>query len=106
MALWRVSKVFDEESFKFNTCTDRNGYENQFKIFKTYLSFGWDIYAYATFTTPSNKNIRDRMNQFVDKLQQIDSHLPLRTIPLEIKNLYTNLKPINTNKRKIYCVPI
>lgn len=79
-------KGFDEESYQFNTGI--NGFSNQFKIFHRYFSFGWDIYAYVTFTTPSIDNLKDRINKFVDNLQSIDINLPLRTIPLEIK-IYT-----------------
>jgi len=49
------------------------------------LCTGIDLYAYATFTAPSPSGIAVEMRRFVDKLQQLDENLPLRTIPLEIQ---------------------
>jgi hypothetical protein len=43
-----------------------------------------DLYAYATFTSPDGSRVPTKMTDFVDRLQQIDSRLPLRTVPLEI----------------------
>lgn len=81
-------KGFDSISYKFNTNTNEEGFWNQFSIFEKYYSFGWDIYAYVTFTTPTIKNLADRIKKFIDNLQKIDENLPLRTVPLEIK-IYT-----------------
>src|SRR5436309_1024093 len=44
-----------------------------------------DLYAYVTFTTPSRLNIPEDMARFVDRLQELDAHLPLRMVPLEIR---------------------
>ena len=52
---------------------------------RRYVDWGIDVYGYVTFTTPSDVGICDDMNRFVDSLQGIHSNLPLRVIPLEIR---------------------
>lgn len=79
-------KGFDSESFAFNTGAAPELFERQFDLFCSHLPLGLDLYAYATFTSPSDKNIKDAMAVFVDKLQKIHPNLPLRTIPLQIIN--------------------
>jgi hypothetical protein len=54
-------------------------------LFERYLALGIDIYAYATFTATVHSNIAQSMTTFVDRLQQIHSNLPLRTVPLQIR---------------------
>jgi uncharacterized Fe-S cluster-containing radical SAM superfamily protein len=77
-------KGYDPVSFSFNTRTDEALFSTQFSIFKNLLSFGMDLYAYTTFTTPSCHNVQDLMRKFIDSLQELDRNLPLRTVPLEI----------------------
>jgi uncharacterized Fe-S cluster-containing radical SAM superfamily protein len=78
-------KGFNTESFTFNTSAEAALLDQQFKLMKRLMSLEIDIYAYATFTTPTDTKIAIDMAHFVDKLQEIDYYLPLRTIPLEIK---------------------
>jgi uncharacterized Fe-S cluster-containing radical SAM superfamily protein len=78
-------KGFDPESFSFNTEADPCLYDQQFALMKRFLGFGIDTYAYATFTTPSSEDVQGRMHTFVDRLQEVDHNLPLRTIPLEVR---------------------
>ncbi len=78
-------KGFDDESFSFNTSLPPGLFATQFNIFKTILSFGWDLYGYVTFTTHSAYSLPGRISKFVDRLQEIDENLPLRVIPLKIK---------------------
>jgi uncharacterized Fe-S cluster-containing radical SAM superfamily protein len=77
-------KGFNSSSFSFNTKAAPDLFERQFQVFNRLLSTGIDLYAYATFTTPDATNIRDDMKRFVDRLQEIDANLPLRTIPLKV----------------------
>ncbi len=84
-------KGFSKESFAFNTCTSYELFERQFHIMKNLLPLGLDIYVYTTFTTPTRKGISDDMRCFVDRLQQLDEKLPLRTVPLKICE-YTPVK--------------
>lgn len=78
-------KGFDEESFEFNTRADRGWFGKQFELMSRLVGSGMDVYAYVTFTTPMAHSIGDSMRTFVDRLQDIDENLPLRTIPLEVQ---------------------
>ncbi len=78
-------KGFNSESFAFNTCAEPNLFNQQFQLMKQLLELGIDLYAYATFTTPEASEIVADMARFVDRLQEINHNLPLRTIPLEIQ---------------------
>lgn len=79
-------KGFNEASFSFNTLAAPSLFHRQFQLMKNLLGLGLDLYAYATFTSPAADGIADDMPQFVDRLQELDENLPLRTIPLEIKS--------------------
>jgi uncharacterized Fe-S cluster-containing radical SAM superfamily protein len=79
-------KGFDQESFVFNTGAAPSLFDRQFELFKKYLTLGIDLYAYITFTSPKEQNIKYAMGIFVERLQSVHPNLPLRTIPLEIKN--------------------
>ncbi len=78
-------KGFNAESFSFNTGAPPDLFEQQFLLMEQQLALGIDIYCYTTFTGPSSKHVRDDMANFVDRLQELDPMLPLRTIPLKIK---------------------
>ncbi|MHB8694235.1 MAG: hypothetical protein ACYDHH_23590, partial [Solirubrobacteraceae bacterium] len=43
-----------------------------------------DLYAYATFTSPHDTAISEKMATFIDRLQELDEHLPLRLVPLRV----------------------
>jgi len=78
-------KGFNAASFAFNTLAEPALFERQFVLMQRLLTLGMDLYAYATFTTPSRPNIPEDMARFVDRLQELDEHLPLRLVPLEIR---------------------
>jgi uncharacterized Fe-S cluster-containing radical SAM superfamily protein len=78
-------KGFDDQSFAFNTKANSSDFDKQFEIMRRLISTGLDCYAYATFTTDDARGIAGRMKSFVDRLQQIDEQLPLRTVPLRIE---------------------
>lgn len=96
-------KGFDEESFSFNTRADGHFFSRQFKLFQRFLKLGIDVYAYVTLTSPTAEHISDRVVQFVDRLQQLHTNLPLRTIPLEVQ-VFTPVQPrLNeVNKRALH----
>jgi hypothetical protein len=79
-------KGFNSLSFAFNTGAEPELFAQQLSLFRRYVELGFDLYAYATFTTPVTSNIQDDMNHFMDALQSISENLPLRVIPLEIQN--------------------
>lgn len=85
-------KGFDAESFSFNTMAEPPLFDRQFDLMKRFLNLRIDLYAYVTFTAPKNNSIPQKIHDFVERLQQLDYYLPLRTIPLEIK-AYT---PVNS----------
>jgi len=78
-------KGFDEESFAFNTAAEPGLFARQFSIFHRLAETGMDLYAYATFTSPTSRDIDDGVKRFVDRLQAISPRLPLRTVPLEVR---------------------
>lgn len=78
-------KGFDKESFSFNTKADPKCFEGQFEIMKRLIRTGFDVYGYVTLTTPNNQDIRRKVSEFVDRLQErVHPNFPLRTIPLRI----------------------
>ena len=85
-------KGFDSKSFSFNTRADPQLYERQFSLMKRFMELDIDLYCYVTLTTPSKDSISEKINKFVDKLQDIDTNLPLRMIPLEI-SIFSTVKP-------------
>ena len=78
-------KGFDARSFSFNTRAAPELFDRQFELMGRLLAFGIDLYAYATFTTTTVANVSEAMKRFVERLQELDEHLPLRTVPLEIR---------------------
>lgn len=78
-------KGFNAESFAFNTLADAELFGRQFDLMRRLLTTGIDLYAYATFTTPSCTGIEDDMQRFVDELQKLNENLPLRTVPLQVE---------------------
>ena len=93
-------KGFDNESFTFNTLVDAVLFDQQFKLISSLLTLGIDIYAYVTFTTGSSNHIEGRMRSFIDRLQEIDKNLPLRTVPLEIRTFTPVKKRLNPAKKE------
>ncbi|MEI9941993.1 MAG: hypothetical protein WDO69_32670 [Pseudomonadota bacterium] len=77
-------KGFDEASFSFNTKAAPALFNRQFELMRRYLTTGIDLYAYTTFTAPTSNGIPDAMKRFVDRLQELDPNLPLRTVPLKV----------------------
>jgi uncharacterized Fe-S cluster-containing radical SAM superfamily protein len=78
-------KGFDSESFSFNTKADPKLFEQQFVLMRRLVREGFDVYGYATFTSPTDKNIPRKMSDFVDQLQEkVHPIFPLRTVPLRI----------------------
>jgi uncharacterized Fe-S cluster-containing radical SAM superfamily protein len=78
-------KGFDAASFSFNTMAEASGFDRQFSIMRRSIESGLTMYAYATFTGKQGFGLRSAMQTFVDKLQDIHPHLPLRTVPLEVQ---------------------
>ena len=77
-------KGYDAESFSFNTKADPSLFSYQFDLFRRFVEMGLDVYAYITLTTPNISNVKYDIKVFLDRLQSIHEHLPLRTVPLKI----------------------
>lgn len=92
-------KGYSEDSFEFNTGVDGAFFEKQFQAMTSLIKTGMDIYAYATFTTPSVCRLDDDIRRFVDRLQAIHRNLPLRTVPLEIVAFSPTKLRLNPGRR-------
>ncbi len=77
-------KGFDAESFAFNTAAEPSSFDAQFDLIGRFVGLGIDLYAYVTLTSPTLDDLRGRVRRFVDRLQDVDPALPLRTVPLEV----------------------
>jgi uncharacterized Fe-S cluster-containing radical SAM superfamily protein len=85
-------KGFDDRSFAFNTNAEPELFARQFELMGRLLSETMlDLYAYVTFTTPHPDGIAAGVADFVDRLQQLDRMLPLRTVPLQV-SVFTPVK--------------
>jgi uncharacterized Fe-S cluster-containing radical SAM superfamily protein len=93
-------KGFSAESFSFNTRATPDLFDRQFALMSRLLTLGIDLYAYATFTGPTSATIADDMKQFVDRLQQLDANLPLRTVPLEVREFTPVTPRLDESRRK------
>jgi uncharacterized Fe-S cluster-containing radical SAM superfamily protein len=96
-------KGFSADSFTFNTHASPELFERQFTLMSRWLQEGVDLYAYCTFTSPSEQNIGNDMCRFVDRLQLLSPNLPLRTVPLRIVEFSPgkrNLDPAHTGAMK------
>lgn len=77
-------KGYDPNSFSFNTRAEPLLFHRQFSIFSRLLNEGFDMYAYATFTSIPRPHVLRAVGDFVDRLQEIHPNLPLRTVPLKV----------------------
>jgi uncharacterized Fe-S cluster-containing radical SAM superfamily protein len=93
-------KGFTAESFAFNTLAAPELFQRQFELMHRYVDFGIDLYGYVTFTTPSRNGIDDDMERFVDSLQGIHPNLPLRVVPLEIRDFTPMAERVNQSHRE------
>ena len=89
-------KGFDEQSFSLNTSAEPSLFGRQFEIMRDLIREGFDVYAYATFTSEPHSNIAPAMSRFVDRLQELDVRLPLRTVPLKIEVLTPTKERVKT----------
>lgn len=78
-------KGFDANSFSFNTKAEPGLFDRQFTLMTRLIAeTPLDIYGYVTLTSPDSQHVAVRMSDFLDRLQEVDRNLPLRTIPLEV----------------------
>lgn len=78
-------KGYDPLSFAFNTGAEAQLFDRQFELMGRLLrETRIDLYGYASFTSPTDEGLDRAMADFVDRLQALDSNLPLRLVPLQI----------------------
>jgi uncharacterized Fe-S cluster-containing radical SAM superfamily protein len=92
-------KGFDDESFAFNTRAASSGFDQQFTIMRRLIDLGLDVYGYITLTGPSSVELPAKMARLFDRLQAIDPNLPLRVIPLEIREFSPTASRMNEQRR-------
>ena len=89
----------------FNTGAPAEHFGRQLALLRRIIATGIDVYCYATFTTPTlPASPADAMRRFVDDLQGIDEHLPLRLIPLEVSvfsPVHPRLLPLHADSLKL-----
>ena len=78
-------KGFNSRSFSFNTQAAPGDFDLQFGIMRQLLALGLDTYGYVTLTADTADGLDQAMARFFDRLQQLDRNLPLRIVPLEIR---------------------
>ena len=94
-------KGFDEDSFAFNTQAKRELFPLQFQLMRRLVDANFDVYGYATFTSPTDANLPRLMSEFVDRLQELVHPLfPLRTIPLRISAFTPTRARLDDNRRR------
>lgn len=93
-------KGYDAESFAFNTNAPPELFELQFQLMQRLLTVGMDIYAYTTFTGPNALKVRESVRSFVDRLQELDEYLPLRTVPLQIHEFTPVTRRMNGDRTR------
>lgn len=78
-------KGYNRSSFAFNTAAAPELFDRQFELMKRLAELGLDLYGYVTLTSADVTDVASDMREFVDRLQAIDPILPLRIVPLEIR---------------------
>ena len=78
-------KGYDSRSFAFNTRAAPGDFEKQFEVMQRLLALGLDIYGYVTLTSPHADRIEEGVKSLVDRMQALDTNLPLRVVPLQIR---------------------
>lgn len=91
-------KGFDDISFNFNTGAPIEFFNRQFELYNRLLDLKIDLYAYATFTTYSRDKIDEKIKVFIERLQNINENLPLRTVPLKICVFSTVKNRLNSKR--------
>jgi uncharacterized Fe-S cluster-containing radical SAM superfamily protein len=92
-------KGFDPVSFSFNTGAEPRGFEEQLRILESYAKSGIDLYLYITLTAPPRSGDRELVEEFVERLREIRSDLPDRTVALQVAEFETMRPRINEARR-------
>lgn len=100
-------KGFDEASFAFNTGAAGELFGQQFALMKRLVNANFDVFGYATFTAPSDENLKRRMHDFVDRLQEeVHPLFPLRTVPLKISTFTPTKSRLNPERDRAISIQL
>ena len=58
-----------------------------------------DLYAYVTFTVADLRDLKSRVRCFVDDLQGLDTNLPLRVVPLEVRPYHPTQQHLDEHRQ-------
>ena len=78
-------KGYNDETYSFNVRTKYKSLKEQIYSFRKLYSYGFDIYAYISLTGPKGSANERDIELFINEIQSIHPMLPLRIIPLKIK---------------------
>jgi uncharacterized Fe-S cluster-containing radical SAM superfamily protein len=94
-------KGFDSASFAFNTRAAGDLFGQQFRLMRRLVDANFDVFGYATFTSPTGANLRSHMRDFVDRLQaEVHPLFPLRTVPLKIATFTPTKERMNPERER------
>lgn len=88
-------KGYNEYTYRFNVGNKCLTLEEQVNNFRKLYNYGFDIYAYITLTGPKGSANRKDIEVFISKIQDIHPKLPLRLIPIKIKEFTETAERIN-----------
>ena len=91
-------KGIDKNSFALNTKANPDLFDYQFDLVKRLIPLNLDLYFYITLTTSVETDLHQSVPKFFDKIQSIHKNLPLRIVPLEIKEFTPVLNRFNKTK--------
>ncbi|MVM35682.1 hypothetical protein GO755_37050 [Spirosoma sp. HMF4905] len=78
-------KGFDKKSFSFNTKAEPELFHTQFQLMNRLIKEGFDVYGYITLTSPDDSNLKNKIADLIDIIQNsVHPLFPLRTVPLQI----------------------
>jgi uncharacterized Fe-S cluster-containing radical SAM superfamily protein len=93
-------KSFTPEGFAETTRAKPRFFDRQFELLGKLVVWGVDVYVYLTLTTSSLNNLSQEMSRFMDRLQsEIHPNIPLRVVPLEIKEYTPTLGRLTAERR-------
>jgi len=79
-------KGYDEESFTKTCGAAPEFFKNQFIMHRRLIEEGLDVYSYLYLLTYSEKNLKERIIGFINRLQkEVDEYAPLRLTTPDVK---------------------
>lgn len=95
-------KGFSDNTIQFNIQNKKIKIAEQIKCFEKLYNYGFDLYAYITLTAQKGSYTKEEVDVFVRKIQEINYNLPLRIIPLEIRDFTATSNRIRQTYHEAY----